>query len=136
MFGSRIVENAIRISTGFDVAAHFQSLEVKYHGLVCAAIADESPAEIGDERDAMHSFQIRDTANGGAAIGVHDFHFGVVRNVETACRGVKCDVIPVFFSTGGSAKFVFPQQVIAALRGSCKYKTAEQQGSTAHSQAA
>src|SRR6266566_407330 len=84
----------------------------------------------------MHAFQIRDTANGRAAIGVHDFHFGVVRNVETACGGVKCDVIPVFLSAGRSAKFVFPQQMIAALRGSREYKTAEQQGSTAHSEAA
>src|SRR5712691_2130968 len=136
MFGSRIVEKAIRISTRFDVAAHFQSLQVKYHGLVCATVADESPAKLRDERDAMHSFQIRDTANDRAAVGVHDSHFGVVRDVETARRGVKCDVIPVFFFAGRSAEFVFLQQVIPALRGSCEYKTAEQQGSTAHSQAA
>src|SRR6266849_3281506 len=78
MFGSRIVQNAIRISTRFDMAAHFQSLQVKYHRLVRATVADESPPKTRDERDAMHSFQIRDTANDRAVVRVHDFYFRVV----------------------------------------------------------
>ena len=78
VFGSRVVQDAIRISTGFDVAAHFQGLEVKYHCFVRATVADESPAKIRDERDAMDSFQVRDAANDRAGVRIHDFHFRVV----------------------------------------------------------
>jgi len=88
--------------------------------LVCATVADESPAKVRDEREC-HALVLKSgiLPTGRAAIGVHDSYFRVVRDVETACRGVKCHVIPVTpFRRAQRQVRVFLSKMIAALRGS------------------
>ena len=117
------------------MAGNSQSFRVENNDLVRATVADESAAEIRDEGDTMHSFQIRNTADDRAGVRIHDFDFRVVRDVETASGSIKCDVVPVFSGAGRSTEFVFLQQMVAALRGACEGKTAEQEDSTADAEA-
>ena len=113
---------------------NFQGFYVENNCLVRATVADESAAKIWDEGDPMNSFQIWNISDDRAAISIHDLHFRVVRDVETARGSIECDVVPVFLATGRSAELVFLQQVVTALRGICEGKTAEQQDGSAHSE--
>src|SRR5882762_2670166 len=135
VFGGRLVKDAIRIAPRLDVPRNFQSLQVENNGFVRATVADETAAKIRDEGDSMDSLQIRNTAEDRAAVSIHDLHFRVVRDVETTRGSIERDVVPVFFAAGRSAEFVFLQQVVAALRGTCEGKPAQEQDGTAHSKA-
>src|SRR6266404_9023549 len=134
VFGGRLVKDAIRIAARLDVPCNFQGRQVEDNCLVRATVADESAAKIWDEGDPMNSPQITDTSDDRAAVGIHDLHFRVVRDVETTRGSIECDVVPVFLAARRSAEFVFLQQVVAAVRGICEGKTSEQQDGSAHSE--
>src|SRR4029077_6108522 len=82
---------------------------------VGTAIADETPAKMGDQRDAVDPFQIRNTAERRAAVRIDHLHLGVVRNVEAPRGRIKRNVIPILLAARRRAEVVFFQEMIAAL---------------------
>ncbi len=63
MFGSGVIQNAIRISTRFDMTGDFQAFDVENDSFVGATVADESATKTGNEGDAVHSSQVGDIAD-------------------------------------------------------------------------
>ena len=110
--GCRIVNDAVRIHPGRNLAHLRERLHIENHHLVRRAIADESVIEFGRERDAMHQLQARDVAGHFAFLAIHHIHFGAVRNEHAARRGIGGQVIPE--AIAGNTDF--PDLMVAALR--------------------
>jgi hypothetical protein len=63
----------------------------------------------------VYPLEVGDAADLGTAIGIDDFHFCIVRNVEPTRGGIKSEVVPIFLATQWSAQIVFLDEMVASL---------------------
>src|SRR5579863_1271876 len=92
--GNRLVENGVRVDVGLNVANGLQSFQVEDSDIVGGAITGKAAAEVGSNGDAVDAFCVRNIANDGVRIGVHNNRVVAVRNVDAAGGAVDVKIIP------------------------------------------
>src|SRR6266404_5917050 len=127
VLGGGIVNDAVRVATGFNVAGDFEGLQIEDDGFVRTSVADEAAAQIADQGDAMNSLEIGDAADDRTAIGVDDLNFRIVRDVEAVGRRIESDVVPILLAAGRCPEIIFVEKVVSTLRNTSERDAPEKQ---------
>src|SRR5262249_22105091 len=95
VFRHGIVDDRIRVLVGLDLTGLLESLEIENDDLARIAISDKPAPEIVEYNDAVAPFQIRNGADDGPVVGIEHFDLGTMREIDTARRGVKRNVVEI-----------------------------------------
>src|SRR5258706_10419139 len=69
VLGGGVVDDGIGVRVGLDRADRLERLHVKDRYGICAAVADESAAEGGSDRDALHGWRVGGGGFDGGGVG-------------------------------------------------------------------
>jgi len=107
--GERIVNGAVSVFIGFDIAERLKRSEIEHGGIGGAAVGGVSLVEFVGDGNAVGTLRVGDIADDFALIGINNDEVCAARNEQAMGGGIDFEVIPA----AGAAEFYFFGEMIA-----------------------
>jgi len=113
--GEGIVNGAVGVLVGFDIAERFERSEVEHGGIRGAAVGGEALVEFVGEGDAVDALGVWNVTDDFALFGIDDDDVSAARDEEAMSGGINFEIIP---AAGAAELNFFGEMVAGRLRKS------------------
>lgn len=99
--GDRIIENGVRVRSGFSALQHLERLQVEHEDGAVAAGSREPVSRGICECHPVGAVQPGDLCRHAPAVGVDDHDPVLTRDEQVVADGIECQVVPAAVSAQG-----------------------------------